>query len=210
MSYKRMQWQKLKKIHIRLFRDIPAHELRITIPTMLTILRIVFVPCIIVSMFMQQWGMAFLFFLTASITDFLDGNLARLWNEKTFLGACLDPIADKLLLISFFFTLVFIKTPLFSVPLWFVLLVLLKELIVIFGAMFILFSGRHLDVRPTWLGKSTTVVQMVFIIWLFACYYFHWVPVKTYYSMLAIMLLMVFLSFVQYIRIGFKQTAISS
>lgn len=210
MSYKRMQWQKLKKIHIRLFRDIPAHELRITIPTMLTILRIIFVPCIIVSMFMQQWGMAFLFFLTASITDFLDGNLARLWNEKTFLGACLDPIADKLLLISFFFTLVFIKTPLFSVPLWFVLLVLLKELIVIFGALFILLSGRHLDVRPTWLGKSTTVVQMAFIIWLFACYYFHWVPVKTYYSMLAIMLLMVFLSFVQYIRMGFKQTTMSS
>jgi cardiolipin synthase len=205
-----MQWQKLKKIHIRLFRDIPAHELRITIPTMLTILRIIFVPCIIVSMFMQQWGMAFLFFLTASITDFLDGNLARLWNEKTFLGACLDPIADKLLLISFFFTLVFIKTPLFSVPLWFVLLVLLKELIVIFGALFILLSGRHLDVRPTWLGKSTTVVQMAFIIWLFACYYFHWVPVKTYYSMLAIMLLMVFLSFVQYIRMGFKQTTMSS
>lgn len=144
---------------------------------------------------------------SAAVTDCLDGNLARLLHEKTFLGACLDPIADKLLLISFFFTLVFLETPLFSVPLWFVLLVLLKESIVVFGAAFILISGRHLDVRPTMLGKATTVMQMLFIIWLFACYYFHWVPVKTYYVMLTLMLLMVALSFMQYARIGFKRLA---
>lgn len=207
MSQKRLQWQKLKKVNIRVFRDIPAGELRITIPTLLTMLRIVLVPCIVAAMMMHAWGVAFLFFLAASFTDFLDGNLARTWNEKTFLGACLDPIADKLLLISFFFTLFFIETPLFSIPWWFVLLVVIKESIVIFGALFILLSGRQLDVRPTWLGKSTTVVQMAFIIWLFACYYFQWMPVKTYYTMLAGMLLMVGLSFIQYIRIGLKQAA---
>ncbi len=210
MSQKRLQWQKLKKINLRVFRDIPAHELRMTIPTMLTLLRIVLVPGIVAAMVMHYWGLAFLLFLAASVTDFLDGNLARMWGQKTFLGACLDPIADKLLLISFFFTLFFIETPLFSVPWWFVLLVVLKESIVIFGAFFILISGRQLDVRPTWLGKSTTVVQMAFIIWLFACYYFQWVPVKTYYTMLAGMLLMIGLSFVQYIRLGLKQAAQTS
>lgn len=205
MKYKRLQWQKLKKIHIRLFKDLPAEEFRITIPTMLTMLRIALVPCIILSMIYHCWGLAFIFFLSAAITDCLDGNLARLLHEKTFLGACLDPIADKLLLVSFFFTLVFLKTPLFPLPLWFVLLVLCKELLLICGAAYILLSGRHLDVRPTLLGKATTVVQMVFIIWLFACYYFHWMPVKTYYMMLAVMLVMVILSFLQYVRIGSKR-----
>ncbi len=207
MAYKRLQWHQLKKIHIRLFKDLPADEFRMTFPTILTCIRIILVPYIIASMLLHLWGLAFLFFFVAAITDCLDGNLARLLHEKTFLGACLDPIADKLLLISFFFTLVFLETPLFPVPLWFVLLVLLKESIVIFGAAFILLSGRHLDVRPTALGKATTVIQMLFIIWLFACYYFHWMPVKTYYMMLALMLLMVILSFVQYARIGFKRLA---
>ncbi len=205
MNRKRFRWQNFKKINIRLFKDIPSEELRITFPTVLTLLRIITVPFIVGAMCFHQWGLAFLFFLIAAVTDFFDGNLARMWNQKTFLGACLDPIADKLLLISFFFTLVFIKTPLFTVPLWFVLLVLLKELIVICGAAYILFSGGHLDVRPTLLGKCTTVVQMAFIIWLFTCYYFRWVPVKTYYSMLAIMLSLIFLSFIQYVRIGIKQ-----
>ncbi len=207
MAYKRIQWQQLKKIHIRLFKDLPADEFRVTFPTILTCIRILLVPCIITAMLLHQWGIAFLCFFSAAVTDCLDGNLARLLHEKTFLGACLDPIADKLLLISFFFTLVFLETPLFSVPLWFVLLVLLKESIVVFGAAFILISGRHLDVRPTMLGKATTVMQMLFIIWLFACYYFHWVPVKTYYVMLTLMLLMVALSFMQYARIGFKRLA---
>lgn len=205
MARKRFQWQKLTKIHMRLFRDIPADELRITFPTILTCVRIALVPFIVAAMSFHQWGLAFLLFVIASVTDFFDGNLARMFDQKTFLGACLDPIADKLLLISFFFTLVFIDTPLFTVPIWFVLLILLKELLVVFGAAYILFSGGHLDVRPTLLGKCTTVVQMAFIIWLFACYYFRWVPVKTYYTMLAVMLCMLFFSFVQYMRIGLKQ-----
>lgn len=205
MPRKRICWQKLRRIHLRLFHDIPPEELRVTFPTVLTLLRIITVPLIIGAMCLHQWGLAFFFFMIATLTDFFDGNLARMWHQKTFLGACLDPIADKLLLVSFFFALVFIDTPLFSVPVWFVFLVLLKESILIFGATYILLSGRHLDVHPTLLGKCTTVVQMAFIIWLFTCYYFQWMPVKTYYTMLAVMLSMIFLSFLQYMRIGFMQ-----
>lgn len=202
---KQFQWERMKKIHLRLLQEIPPHELRITFPTLLTVIRIILVPLIVGAMATHRWGYAFWFFVAASLTDFFDGNLARMWNQKTFLGACLDPIADKLLLISFFFTLVFIDTPLFAVPLWFVILALIKELILICGAAYILLSGKHLDVRPTFLGKATTVVQMLFILWLFTCYYFHWLPVKTYYAMLALMFSMLVLSFVQYVRIGLRQ-----
>lgn len=200
-----IQWHTLKRIHIRHFVDLPAQEFRITLPTMLTIFRIGLVPCIITAMVMHYWGLAGIFFLVASLTDCLDGGLARLLHAKTFLGACLDPIADKLLLVSFFFTLVFLETPLFSVPLWFVIAVLCKELLIIGGVAFILLSGRHLDVRATLLSKATTVVQMLFIIWLFACYYFHWMPLKTYYLMFGIMLCMIILSFMQYVRIGLEK-----
>lgn len=155
-------------------------------------------------MITHHWGVAFYLFLTASVTDFIDGNLARLCNQKTFLGACLDPVADKILLLSCFFTLAFVQSPLFTIPLWFVLLVLVKELIVIVGAAIILLNKNYLDVRPTILGKATTVAQISFILWLFACYFFHWLPVKTYYTMLGALLILIFLSLRQYIRIGIR------
>jgi cardiolipin synthase (CMP-forming) len=192
----------LAKFTLRIFNHLPEAEKRITIPTLLTLARIICVPIIVSAMIAGWWGHAFFFFIFACVTDVLDGLLARLLNEKTFLGACLDPIADKLLLISCFFTLAFVSTPLFSIPRWFVLCVVSKEIIQIAGALFIYRVKGHLDVQPTWLGKTTTCIQMVFIIWLFACYFFCWLPIKTYYTMLAVMLFFIGASFGQYARIG--------
>ena len=194
----------LAKFTLRIFRHLPDAEKRITIPTLFTLLRIVLVPIIIGSMIVGWWGFAFFFFVFACSTDVIDGLLARLLNEKTFLGACLDPIADKLLLISCFFTLAFISTPLFSIPRWFVLFVVSKEMIQITGAFIVYRVRGHLDVQPTLLGKTTTFIQMIFIMWLFACYFFCWVPIKTYYTMLGIMILFIGASFGQYVRIGLR------
>src|SRR5690349_20790870 len=113
----------LTKFTLRIFRRLPEAEKRITIPTLFTILRIVLVPIIVGAMVAGWWGCAFLFFVVACLTDVIDGLLARLLNEKTLFGAFLDPIADKLLLISCFFTLAFVTTPLFLIPRWFVLFV---------------------------------------------------------------------------------------
>ena len=195
----------VKKITARLFSNLPAEETRITISTMLTIARIVMTPFIVVAMIVGQWGVAFWLFIIASALDVLDGNLARWLNQQTFLGACLDPIADKILLVSCFAALAFVQSPLFSIPLWFVLLVLIKELIIIFGSFLIYFIKGHLEVSPTVLGKATTVAQVWFIIWLFACYFFGWVPVRTYYTALGILFVLVSLSLFQYIRLGVLQ-----
>jgi cardiolipin synthase len=162
------------------------------------------VPIIVGAMIAGCWGYAFFFFVVACFTDVIDGLLARLLNEKTFLGACLDPIADKLLLISCFFTLAFVTTPLFSVPRWFVLFVVSKEVIQIVGAFIIYRLRGHLDVQPTFLGKTTTCIQMIFIMWLFACYFFCWMPMKTYYTMLGVMISFISASFGQYVRIGLR------
>lgn len=195
---------RIPRISLHLLKRLPAHEWRITLPTVVTLARIGFVPFIVFSMVFGLWRSAFFLFASAALTDMIDGNLARLRNEKTFLGACLDPIADKLLLISTFCTLAFVSTPLFSIPLWFVLVVLGKEVLQIGGAFALFAIKGHLAVRPTILGKMTTLVQMFFIIWLFACYFFQWVPIKTYYTMLGLVIILVCASFMQYLRIGVR------
>ena len=188
----------------KLFAQLSPSEKRITIPTMFTLLRIFLVPCIIVSMALHSWDWAFILFVIASVSDLIDGNLARALDQKTILGACLDPLADKFLLVSCFATLAFVQSPLFSIPLWFVLIVLCKELILISGVIFLYNKNGVFEIQPTLLGKLTTVVQVSFIIWLFACYFFGWVPIKTYCAMLTLVLVMVFGVLVQYIRIGRK------
>ena len=131
------------------FYSLPAHERKITVPTMLTLLRLVLAPCVVGMMIMHKWGIACLLFLGAAFTDVLDGMLARAYNEKTFLGAYLDPIADKVLVLSVFFTLAFVQSPLFSVPLWFVVVILIKELILIGGSLMMYLRYGTLEIKPT-------------------------------------------------------------
>jgi len=192
----------MRKFDFSFLKRLPAKEKRLTFATVITICRMILVPFIVAAMITHHWGAAFWLFLTAALTDMLDGGIARLSGEKTFLGACLDPVADKFLLLSVFFTLAFIQTPLFSIPLWFVAFVLLKELMVIGGSFIMLLLGQPLHICPTWLGKITTASQITFIVWLFACYFFHWLPIKTYYTMLGLVFVLTFLSLVQYLRIG--------
>ena len=194
-----------RRLSARLFSNLPPEEKRITISTLFTIARIVMTPFIVGAMITNHWGVAFWLFVISALFDVVDGNLARLLNERTFLGACLDPVADKLLLVSCFATLAFIETPLFSIPLWFVLLILFKEVAVLGSACIIFIAKGRLNVQPTILGKTTTVAQILFIIWLFACYFFGWMPTRTYYIALGALFVLVVLSLIQYTIIGFEQ-----
>jgi cardiolipin synthase len=191
-------------LHTKLFKKLSVNSFELTIPTLLTLFRFVLVPFVVFSMIRNQWGVAFWLFVIAVLSDIFDGIIARAWNMKTFLGACLDAIADKFLILSVFFTLAFVQSPLFTIPLWFVLLVLLKEFLLIGGAAFIFLTRGSLPVEPTWLGKSTMVMQSLFIIWLFFCYFFHWVPERTYYGFLGVLLTLVLLSLINYSMIGFS------
>ena len=193
-----------RKTISRLLASLPKEEKRITIPTIFTLLRIVLTPAIVVSMFLYAWDWAFILFLIAAVSDLLDGNIARLFNEKTVIGACLDPLADKILIISCFAALAVVQSPLFSIPIWFVIVVLVKELILVIGVFLLYLKKGIFEITPTILGKTTTVVQIGFIIWLFACYFFGWVPIKTYYFMLSLLLVLVAAVLVQYVRIGIK------
>lgn len=195
----------MKKFSFQLFKKLPTREKKITFSTMLTLVRFALIPFIVGSMILNHWYAAFILFVIAAITDVLDGWFARWFNERTFLGAALDPLADKLLVIAVFATLAFYQSPLFTIPSWFVALVLIKELIQVAGAIIIYSIKGHLNIAPTLLGKSTMVAQSAFIMWLFSCYFFHWVPIKTYFVMLATVSSLVLLTFIDYARIGFAQ-----
>lgn len=194
----------MKKFSFHLFKKLPPHEKKITFSTMLTLTRFVLIPFIVGAMIYNSWHIAFILYVIASFTDIMDGWVARHFNQRTFLGAALDPIVDKILVIAIFSTLVFIQPFLFKIPLWFVLLVLIKELIQISGATIIYQVRGYLHIVPTLLGKANGFVQTVFISWLFACHFFHWAPIKTYYVMLASVTSMVLLTFVDYARIGYS------
>lgn len=189
---------------IESFHKLPASEKRLTFSTLLTIIRIILTPCIVAAMVMQRWGIAFWLFLIAALTDVFDGLLARFLNNQTFLGASLDPVADKFLLISCFTTLAFVQSPLFAIPHWFVGIVIIKELLLIVGILIFWSLKGIVRIEPTPLAKATTFVQVCFIIWLFACYFFHWLPVKTYWTMLGLLLFLVIAVLGQYAWIGWR------
>lgn len=180
------------------------HKSKLTISTWLTISRIGLTPFIIIALSWQEWGIAAIIFAIASLTDMLDGMLARLRNEHTELGACLDPIADKILLLSCFTTVAAVKSSVLGIPAWFALLIIVKEAIILIGAGLLFCINSRFQARPTLLGKTSTVLQTFFLVWLFLCHHFEWLPYKTYSLSLSLVAVVICASCIQYIAIGIR------
>lgn len=195
----------MAKFSLKILRSLPAHEKKLTISTALTLARLFLIPFIVGAMAYGAWELAFILFCVAAISDILDGWIARWLNEHTFLGACLDPIVDKLLVLCVFATLAFLHTPLFPIPYWFVLIVFIKELIIVIGSLVIYSIKGHLHIKPTRLGKTSALLQILFILWLFACYFFAWLPIKTFHILLSIVVIFLLGALVQYLQIGARQ-----
>ncbi len=185
-----------------ILKNINKDKSWFTISNCLTLSRILLVPFIVAGIFYQKWTLVFYLFLYVSISDLLDGYLARLLDEGTNLGRILDPVADKLLLVSCFAALAFIRSPSFVVPAWFVFLVLFRELFIMLGSFLILLADFKFEIAPTIWGKLTTFFQILFIFWIFICGFFQWNPEKTYHVFLALLTVFSVLSLLQYIKIG--------
>ncbi|MBC7908361.1 MAG: CDP-alcohol phosphatidyltransferase family protein [Rhodospirillaceae bacterium] len=126
------------------------------VPNALTILRLLLVPLIIWLMGHGGMGAAFWLFVTAGLTDAVDGAVARLFDAKSKLGTWLDPLADKVLLVSIYVTLAAEN----HIPLWLVVLVVLRDvLIVLYAVVYVLagsFSGS-----PLFISKINTAAQLM-------------------------------------------------
>ncbi len=130
------------------------------LPNSLTILRILLVPVFIGFLLSGRYEYALATFLIAGITDGLDGTIARVANQRTTLGAYLDPLADKLLLTSAFMTLAFLEL----VPLWIAILVLVRDIALMTATLLAKLTESGVDISPSFLGKGTTVFQLLYIL----------------------------------------------
>ena len=111
----------------------------------------------------HRW-IAIAIFVTAALTDALDGAIARLTKSKTELGTFLDPLADKLLLVSGYLALLAVDALPYQPPLWIIVTVVFRDLMIISGlAVIYLLSGK-VRVQPNFLGKCTTAFQMLTLI----------------------------------------------
>jgi cardiolipin synthase len=135
----------------------------INVPIALTLLRLCLIPVIIFTLFLQHWQLAFRLLLIAVATDFLDGFLARKLNQATKIGALLDHLSDKILIISLFITFLLV-----SVPTWLLVLVLVKETVML-ALVGILVRRKHIVmITPLAIGKVAMAMQMLFALWVIA------------------------------------------
>jgi cardiolipin synthase len=135
---------------------------RLTLANQLTILRIALVPFFVLFVLYERLGTALLVFLVAGITDALDGLAARMSGQRTSLGAWLDPMADKLLLVSTFIVLTLPAIPLTNhLPVWLTVLVISRDVVIVAIVAAVNLAVGPRTFTPSLLGKSATAVFIV-------------------------------------------------
>ena len=128
------------------------------IPNILTIVRFIFIPAIVLALSYDNYLLALILFTLSSLTDVLDGKIARKYNAISDFGKLMDPLADKLTQLSVLVTLA-IKN---VIPWWIVVVLVLKETVMIAGASFL--YGKSLVVSSKWYGKLTTVLIYIAVV----------------------------------------------
>ena len=131
----------------------------LTVPNQLTFLRLGFLPFFIISIHYRRYDVALVVLIIAGVTDGLDGLLARSLNQKTALGAYLDPIADKLLLSSSVVVLALDH----KISWWLATLVLSRDILILMAAAVILVVVGYRPFPPSIFGKLTTAVQILLV-----------------------------------------------
>jgi cardiolipin synthase (CMP-forming) len=134
------------------------------LPNLLTIIRILLVPVVVWALSQQAFALAFTLFVAAGITDGLDGYLARRFNWHSALGAILDPLADKALLVSIYVTLAVLR----ELPVWLAMLVVTRDVLIVGAVLLARFLQQDVDVRPAFVSKANTVAQIVFAAYILA------------------------------------------
>ena len=132
-------------------------KLTINIPNILTVLRILVIPLFVILLIRGLHAYALLVFIAAGVSDGLDGLIARALNQRSELGAILDPIADKLLLTAAYVTLGVLK----DIPGWLVVVVISRDVLIVTGIAVLTFTRVPFTIRPSLISKWTTVAQVV-------------------------------------------------
>ena len=128
------------------------------LPNLITLARILSVPVVVWAIAANQMLLAFVLFLAAGVSDAVDGFLAKRFNMQSELGAYLDPLADKVLIVSIYIALGITD----AVPRWLVILVVSRDLMIVGAVMLSWLLDRPIAVKPLLVSKLNTVAQIVF------------------------------------------------
>lgn len=129
------------------------------IPNLISIFRILLVPPVVMSMLAHRYDVALGLFIVAGVSDGLDGFLARRFNWTSPLGALLDPIGDKLLLVSSFLVLGWLG----ELPWWLVALVFLRDLVIVSGTLLYKWLVEEPLMEPLLSSKINTLFQILLV-----------------------------------------------
>ena len=128
-----------------------------SLPNIITIGRILAVPLIVWLIIGDRMAAAFFVFIAAGLSDAVDGFIAKRFHASTTLGAYLDPLADKLLLVSIYISLGIQET----LPPWLVILVVSRDFMIVGGLLLAWFMEKPMDIKPLFVSKANTTGQIV-------------------------------------------------
>jgi cardiolipin synthase len=147
----------------------PFRGNRLSIPNLITLGRILLVPVVVWAIASGEIRIAFLLFLAAGVSDAIDGYLAKRFGMATTLGAYLDPLADKTMMVSIYVALGITG----AIPRWLVILVVSRDIMIVGGIMLSWLVGNPIRVKPLLVSKINTVAQIVFVCLVLASLGFH-------------------------------------
>jgi cardiolipin synthase len=143
-----------------------------TIPNYISIFRLMIVPVFVIALLdfsesgaMISWWTAVIAFCVASVSDGIDGYIARRFKQRSELGTFLDPMADKLLLLSGLIILSFSSDHLPKLPVWMIGMVFGRDLFLLLGFFVITYWCGKMKIQPHFLSKCATVLQMFVVAW---------------------------------------------
>jgi cardiolipin synthase len=131
----------------------------LSIPNLITLARILLVPVVVWAIASNQMLFAFLLFAAAGVSDAVDGFLAKRFGMASELGAYLDPLADKVLIVAIYVSLGIAD----ALPRWLVILVVSRDLLIVGGVMFSWLLGKPVSVKPHPVSKANTAVQLFLV-----------------------------------------------
>ncbi len=129
------------------------------LPNILTLARILLLPFFAVTLIYREFKIALLVFILASVTDLLDGLIARVKKQVTYFGRILDPIADKFFLVTSFV----LMSAYGLMPKWLTIIVISKDVIVLTGCVILYLATHNLRVEPSFMGKVASACQFILI-----------------------------------------------
>jgi cardiolipin synthase len=136
----------------------------LTLPNILTLARIALTVPFLIFINRAWFGWALLIFFIASVTDFIDGYIARRFNQQSSFGRLMDPLADKLLTTASFIVMAIPNGNFPTIPLWLAVAVVGRDVVILLGSLVVYMLTRYKQFKPTVLGKVNTFLELGLIV----------------------------------------------